>query len=398
MNAKTLRQLDAPPTLKGFAAKHSIVTSADATEINDSQKAILRTQIEDFDALTDAREAAAHLAEIIEAEERAEININPADVKVHDDCTIEIAETSHGLSDVGFSMFARAIGPSGSASYLRNVDVDLRAHNMRALLAKRDAPLKLRTRKAVGDGREIFSIVTHTYPTVYASDVLRKVATRAAVDAKGLWTYDPNSTRVSFKEMMRQEINPHSYRHSADDIFQVGREWSLRDDGASSVRMALLTFRQACANMLMLSQSDAFIKRVRHRGDRSSMMTRVDNLFSQTAEFTRLFSQSWSAARSTKWCADEQPSLDVAVSAYGLLLNQKHLPPSKDADMLAADLGVAWLAEPGNTVADLVNGATRYARTLSVTNSDCFRSQELEAAAGNLLALPAKTWEAARRL
>ena len=397
MNAKTLRQLDAPPTIKGFAAAHSIVTSADATEIDENQKAILRMQIENFDALSDAREAAAHIAQIIEAEERSEIYIKPADIKVYDDCTVEIAETSHGLSDVGFSMFARAIGPSGSTSYLRNVDVDLRAYNMRALLATRTEPLKLRTRKAVDGGREIFSIVTHAYPTVYASDVLRKVATRAAVDAKGLWTYDPNTTKVSFKELMRQEINPDTYRHSADDIFQVGREWSLRDDGASSVRMALLTFRQACANMLML-QSDAFIKRVRHRGDRSSMMTRVDNLFGQTAEFTRLFSQSWSAARSTKWCADEQPSLDVAISAYALLLNRKHLPSSKDADMLAADLGVAWLAEPGNTVADIVNGATRYARTLSVTNSDCFRSQALEAAAGSLLTLPAKTWEATRRL
>lgn len=398
MNAKTLRQLGAPPTVKGFAAAHSIVTSAGATELSEDGKAILRREIEEFDALPDARDAASHIAQIIEAEQREEINIDPKTVKVHDDCTIELAETTHGLSDIGFSMLARAIGPSGSTSYLRNVDVDLRAHNMRTLLSRHDEPIKLRTRNtATGDGREIFSIVTSTYPTVYASDVLRRVATRAATDAKGLWTYNPNTTKVCFRELMRQEINPDTYRHSADDVFQIGREWSLRDDGASSVRMALLTFRQACANMLML-QSDAFIRRVRHRGNRESMMGRVDNLFSRTSEFTRLFSESWNAARITKWCSDEHPSLDVAVSAYALLLNKQHLPSSKDADMLAADLGVAWLAEPGNTVADIVNGATRYARTLSVTNSDCFRSQKLEAAAGALLTLPAKTWEATRRL
>lgn len=398
MNTMTTLTLKAPPTIRGFAAAHPLMVSRDGTEISDTQKSILRSQIESFDALTDARDAAAHLATIIEAEERDTVILKPTDIHVGDDCAVRIAEEDYGISDVGFTMLARAIGPSGAASYLRAVPVELRAHNIKALLAHRTEPLKLRTRNGADPGsREIYSIVSDSYPSVYASDILRRVATRAATDAKALWTYDPNTTRVSFKELMRQEINPDTYTHSSDDVFQVGREWSLRDDGSTSVRMALLTFRQLCANMLMLA-TDSFMKRVRHRGDVTSMLTRVDGLFDQTSEFTRIFSESWNAARHTRWATDEEPRLDTAIDAYGYLLAHKHLPASKDKDLLAADLGVAWMAEPGNTVADLVNGVTRYARTQPATNTQKFRAQELETAAGTLLSVPTKTWEATRRL
>jgi hypothetical protein len=247
----------------------------------------------------------------------------------------------------------------------------------------------------VDGGREIFAITDANYPDVYANSVLRRIASNADPDAKSEWTYDANTTRVNFKELMRQEISPSDYKHSADDVFQIGRSWSMRDDGSTSVKMNLLTFRQLCANMLILA-ADSYLKHVRHRGEDHKILGRIDKLFDQTAGFSEMFSRKWGASRLIKW--NENPTLDAAIAAYGLLINKRHIPVTGDRDLFAATLGTKWLEEPGDTVADLVNGVTRYARNASISNSSRFGASELEKSAGKLLMLPAKTWEATRRV
>lgn len=388
-----IRELDAPATMRGFAAQHSLRVSG-STELTKGERSILRKQITDFDALPSARQSAADLASIIEQEERSEIKISTKDITLHDDMTFTFGETNHGISGCGFKTLARAIGPQGATSYLAGVTPELRAHNLRELL-KNPRPLKVRTRNAANAGREIFAITDAHYPDVYANAVLRRIAAKAPTDARAEWTYDANTTRVSFKELMRAEINLDSFKHSSEDVFQIGRAWGIRDDGASSVSMNLLTFRQLCANMTILA-ADTYLKRVRHRGEGEAILGRIDNLFSQTSGFTKLFSEKWAGARATKWNAN--PTLDAAITAYGMLIAKRIVRPIGDRDLFAAHLATNWLEEPGDSVADLVNGITRYARSMSITNSHSFGSSELEQSAGKLLTLPASTWEATRRI
>jgi hypothetical protein len=391
MSASTI-SLKASPTIRGFAASQSLVSSGNY-ELTNGQQSLLRRQIENFNALPSASELAADLADRIDAEERQSAVINIRDIVVDDDMTIKFGDIDHEVTQDAYKALLRGIAPRGAYSYLTGVDVDLRAHNTRALL-QNDGKVKVRTKNGEA-GRVIFGVVPESYPDVYANDILRTVSRKTAPDAKGTFVYDPNTTELSFRELLMQEINPSTYKWSKDDTFQVGRGWSLRDDGSTSIAMNLLLFRQACANMQLLS-ADGYLKRVRHRGHEESVIGRVDDLFKQTGGFVQAFSQAWSNARSVQWASDA--TFDRAAAAYGYLINKKHITPQGDKDVFALTLATMWLEEPGDTVADLVNGITRYTRTGSVSNSSKFGLDKLEMQASNVMTLPSSTWDHLKKI
>jgi len=393
MNAvNNVMAIKAPPTIRGFAASQSVLGSGNYT-ISPGQQSLLRKQIEDFNALPSAPELAASLAGLIEAEDRESTTINIRDIKVDEDMTITFGDVDHKATQDAYRALLRGIAPRGAYSYLTGVAVDLRAHNTRALL-QQDGKVKVRTRTGTEGERVIFGIVPETYPDVYANDVLRTIARQTAPDAKGTYIYDPNTTQLSFRELLRQEINPSDYKWGKDDTFQVGRGWSLRDDGSTSIAMNLLMFRQLCANMQMLA-ADSYLKRVRHRGEVSSVITRVGELFKQTGGFVQHFSSAWSNARSTKWTSD--PTMEHAATAYGMLL-KNYLSPIGDKDVFALSLAASWVEEPGDTVADLVNGITRYAREGQTTNTSKFALDKLELQASEIMTLPDSVWARTRGL
>jgi hypothetical protein len=385
--------LKASPTIRGFASNQSVVGSGNYS-LNAGQQSLLRKQIEDFDALPDATDLASSLADRIEAEERQSTVLNIRDIKVDDEMSITFGEVDHAVTQDAYKALLRGIAPKGAYSYLTGVDVDLRAYNTRTLL-QQEGRVKVRTKNGEHGERVIFGVVPESYPDVYANDILRTISRQTADNAKGTYVYDPNTTQLSFRELLRQEVNPSSYKWGADDTFQVGRGWSLRDDGSTSIAMNLLMFRQLCANMQLLS-ADSYLKRVRHRGQEENVIARVSELFKQTGGFVEHFSKQWSSARSVTW--NEDGSFDKAITTYGMLINTKKLSSIGDKDLFALSLATAWLEEPGNTVADLVNGVTRYARTGSVSNSSKFALDKLEMQASQLMTIPTNTWEKTRKL
>jgi hypothetical protein len=394
MNAvNPIVSLKAPPTIRGFALSQPITGSGNYT-LSAGEQSLLRKQIEDFDALPDASSLASSLASRIEGEERKSTTINIKDIRVGDDMSIKFGDVGHSVTQDAYKALLRGIAPKGAYSYLTGVDVDLRAYNTRALL-QQDERIKVRTKNGEEGERVIFGVVPEAYPDVYANDVLRTISRQTATDAKGTYVYDPNTTQLSFRELLRQEVNPSSYKWSKDDTFQVGRGWSLRDDGSTSIAMNLLMYRQICSNMQMLA-ADSYLKRVRHRGQESSVIARVGELFKQTGGFVEHFSTAWSSARSTRW--NDDTSFDKAVAAYGYLINSRKVSAIGDKDLFAMSLATAWLEEPGDTIADLVNGVTRYARTGAVSNSSRFALDKLELQASDLMTLPANTWEHTRKV
>ena len=395
MNKSTLFSLKAPPTLQGFAKSHSIVLNR--AEISDHQRSALRKTVDDYNALPPAKQAALDLIQRIREEERDEHLINPKDIKVEDDTSFTFGGESHPLSSTGFKGIVRSIAPSGALTYLSNIDVDLRAYNLRQLLAKKDKPLKVRTRKgAEGEGREIFSIVGHEYPDVYSDNILETIFKKADPESRGLFKYNPNTTALSFRELTQAPIDVSSYKHSSEEVFKVGREWFLRDDGATSIALSLMMFRQLCANMAILSPDVLNYKKIRHRGEPKAVLGRVERLYDQTGSFTKMFVEKWGASRITQFHAN--PTVDIVADIYGHLLNRRKLNAyGNDKNVLAACFAQGWSNEPGNTVADLINGVTRYARNYATTNSGPFTARQLESDAGNLLALGSTFWDGTKR-
>lgn len=382
--------LDQGASADGFASQGAIVSSRGTVDTRAQQ--ILRKEIDNFESLPGARAAAYDLGQRITKEERKSIVVKAADVHIDDDCVLTIGDEQHLLTRSSLPALCRQLGHTNGAAYLAAVPPDLRAHNLRALLKKADGPLQLRTRNDTrNDTRQIYAFLSKDYPAYDATAVLQHIAATAQTDAKAEWRYQFETTRVEFKELQRQEINPDNYVYNKD-VFQIGKVWSLLDTGSAAIRAALLTFRRVCANMILVRSSDEFVVRAIHRGDIAKMVLRVgdasDRMGHAAAEFTR----AWNTVRAID--ALPAPTMDYAVKLYERLIDRKMLPTTKaDIPLAVAGMAMAWSAEPGVQAADVINGVTRYARDLAIGGASPFMAEEYEAAAGALTVLPYREWE-----
>jgi hypothetical protein len=382
----------ADDTSHGFSTPHATLASQGEAV---SKGTLIRRRItEHVQSLPTARDAAFDLARIIDAENREARVLRNNEITLSDDGTWCAGGDKLRISRDAFTSLMAKVGGAGAASYLSGVDPDLRAYNVRALLAKNPNDLR---KYAVRDGRdgqrEIYAIMGENYPLVGAKETLDQIARRAPTDSRAEWRYDPNSTRVEFKELMRSEVTPTLKQW--DDVFQIGRAWSLKDNGAAAIKVALLTFRMACSNMLIWREDNSYAVRVLHRGAASSVAERLLDGFNEVGDLLRSFTYRWAGVRDIR--ALESPTMDHAIRTFEHLIDTKRLPVSKKhAPVAVAGLSVAWTAEPGDSAADVINSVTRYARDLVTSPTEHFAADELEAAAGGLMQLTPSQWDAIR--
>ncbi|MGA1354109.1 MAG: hypothetical protein ACO32I_04945 [Candidatus Limnocylindrus sp.] len=384
-----LSTIPAPAAVNGFASEGPTVSSRGT--YNAKTESVLRREISDFEALPSARAAAFTLVEMLQKEQRQTLVCKPKDIKIGDDAAITLADEQIMFSKQAFQGLCRQLGWSGAAGYLSAVSPELRAYNLRALLrgSSLDA-LQIRVRVAPSGERSVYAVVGQDYPAADGITVLQHIASHAPTDAKADWRYSYANTRIEFKELLRQEINPKNYVFNKD-VFQIGRAWNIVDTGAAAIRAALLTFRRQCANMILVQSNEDFIMRAVHRGDLDAMQRKLVNVTSSLGDASAKFISAWDSARDIRVLPDA--TMDYAVKMYERLAADKYLPVTKaDAPLVVAGLAMAWSDEHGVSVADIVNGITRYARDLSVKGSRPFVVEEFESAAGDLLTLPARQW------
>lgn len=374
----------------GFASDGGIVSSRG--DVDTRAKTILRREIDNFEALPSARAAAYELSQRIIGEERKSVLIKARDIKVSDDCVLSYGDEQHKLTRGALPALCRSLGHASGASYLAGVSPELRAYNLRALL-NADKQLQLRTRNDFepDGGRQVYAIVGPDYPQTDAAAVLQHIASTAPTDAKADWRYQFATTRVEFRELQRQEINPDDYVYNKD-VFQIGKLWSILDNGAAAIRAALLTFRRACANMILVRATDEYVVRTIHRGNDARMSARLRDTSEHMGHAAAQFTQAWNCVR--KVDALPAPTMDYAVKMYEQLIAQRLLPTSKaDAPLAVAGMAMAWSEEPGVRAADIINGVTRYARDLAVRGDAPFLVEDYEAAAGVLTTMPYRDWQ-----
>lgn len=383
--------LDQGGAANGFASDGGIVSSRG--DVDGRAKVILRREISDFEALPSARAAAYDLSQRIVGEERKSVLLKARDIKISDDCVITLGDEQHKLTRGALPGLCRALGHANGGAYLASVSPELRAHNLRTLLSTRDKALQLRTRNSFepDNGRQIYALVGPDYPQTDAAAVLQHIASTAPTDAKADWRYQFATTRVEFRELQRQELNPDDYVYNKD-VFQIGKLWSIIDNGAAAIRAALLTFRRACANMISIRSSEEYVVRTIHRGDDARMGARLRDTSDHMGHAAAQFVQAWNCVR--KVDALPAPTMDYAVKMYEQLIQRGLLPTSKaDAPLAVAGMAMAWSEEPGVFAADIINGVTRYARDMSVRGNAPFQVEEYEAAAGALTIMPYREWQ-----
>jgi hypothetical protein len=383
--------LDQSGAANGFASDGAIVSSRG--QADGRAKVILRREISDFEALPGARAAAYDLSQRIAREERKSVLLKTRDIKVSDDCVLTFGDEQHVLTRGALPGLCRMLGHTNGGAYLASVSPELRAHNLRTLLAQSDKAIQLRTRNNFepDGGRQVYALVSADYPQTDAAAVLQHIASTAPTDAKADWRYQFATTRVEFRELQRQEINPDDYVYNKD-VFQIGKLWSILDNGAAAIRAALLTFRRACTNMIIVRASDEYMVRTIHRGDDVRMGARLRDTSDRMGHAAAQFTQAWNGVR--KVDALPAPTMDYAVKMYELLIQRGLLPTAKaDAPLAVAGMAMAWSEEPGVRAADIINGVTRYARDMSVHGNAPFMVEDYEAAAGALTVMPYRDWQ-----
>ncbi len=381
--------IDQAPDTAGFAQSARVFASR-GTIASRATRTILRKEIEDFDALPSAREAAYDLGQLIRAEERSSDLLHTKDIRVEDDGSLVFGDVAHTLTRPAFAALCRRLGYGSAANYLSDVPVDLRAYNLRRLLSDFAGNLRVCTRNDTEDARQVYAVVSDNYAAVDATYVLDMIAASAPTDAKADWRYASYSTRLEFKELHRQEINPDDYTYTRD-VFQIGKSWSVEDTGSAAVRAALLTFRRVCANMILVRSSDEFTVRTVHKGDVLKMQNKLSTSADMLGSSAQKFLSAWRTVRGVDVLP--APTMDYAIKVYQHLIDQKLLPTLKaDAPTALAGMALAWSAEHGSSAADIINGVTRYARDLAVDGARPFDVEAYESAAGVLTTLPYRTW------
>lgn len=382
----TLQETATRSHSNGFSVEHSMSASRGGDGPH-----VRRAVLPNIDLLPPARDAAFDLARRIEKEERSSALYKHSEIKVLDDGKWKLGDEELFISRGAFATFANGLSVTSAGSYLANVDPDLRAYNVRHLLNKApDNVRKFAMRNSPAGGREIYAVMGQDYPLVGAIQTLDQIARRAPTDARAEWRYDPNTTRVQFKELLQNKINPSPERALAD-AFQVGRSWSMRDNGATSISIALLTFRMLCSNMLVWAETKNQPVRIVHRGLVENVTRRLLEGFDDVTDMVRTFTYRWSGMREQRALA--APTLDHAVRALEYMVSQRLLPiPKLDAAVPLAGMAMAWTEEPGGTAADIINAVTRYARDMTTDASQHFLPDELEVAAGDLMHLSASRW------
>ena len=375
----------------GFAKPWNAI---DNSSLTSKQVEALTSDVNAFDILPSAHEMAEELIVTIRAEERAIVPIKRKDITLEEDGTVRLGETDMLFSKDGAFQLANAIGPRGAGRYICGVDRELRTMNLRYLLdLEPDESIKLRTRNASdGNGREIYSVTNNKYPDVGAAAVLSRIAARTPPESRAVYTYDPTSTRVTFREMLRPNITPSTF--NLRDVFKVGRAWTLKDDGNTSIQAALLVFRHMCANMAMLNADSFKLPSVRHRGEESRVLDRVNGLFEASGPAIAKFSETWAwAMKHAVLPASCDNEFTATQEIYTYLLRNKLIPcATSDIPELSLKLSLAWAEEPGGFVSHYINGLTRVARDMPRQKSNLWRKEAYETAANKLLSLPASRW------
>jgi hypothetical protein len=378
---EALRTIGIVPTPPVYAA---------GSVVNDTGVENFRLSRLEFDKLPTVREAVADVKARIAAEKRADIIVPVRDLRMNPDGSITRGSGDVWLEKNGLRQLLsrakvfpdayrvmEAAPPATRAAFFN----DMVKHYADTTL--KDARVTLRGRMNPDTNRpQAYAFVGPGYA---AFDGDRVIGTLADVfggnrDTRAEIVYDPNDTSI------RADVLYHADRMvdlSAGDVFKGGFRLRTADDASSSIRGGGLAYRNLCLNLIIVATETSDLFRRIHRGSVGDVAASVREAATRVIGAFDAFADDWGRLRTT-----DITKVEVYGTTYSSVPDA--LTGLVDAGRIdlavARDTAVEWLlsgyeAEPGETLADLINAVTRIH---SVEKVPAYAVERAEDAAGLL--------------
>ena len=236
--------------------------------------------------------------------------------------------------------------------------------NQRAprILANRPG-LLLRTREAVdGYGRSLFGVVSPTYGVCDVDQVARMLREELPAEVAATMVYNPDETTMTFEAVSMRDVPP-----TVGEVWKVGLKGGTGDNGGTGSRYRGFGgfWRTVCRNLTTeeLAAVDRLHQRHRGEGVADKIREQIRVGWDALRPAFEQFSNRWEVLNQTA-AVDLFGGADVAEAIAEMVAKTTHGKALVKASEIERDALVQMLlhthsAEPGETVADVVNAVTR---------------------------------------
>lgn len=371
-----------------------------------------RASREEHDALPAVGPACTDFIAQIVAEKRDTIPMNVADTRMTKDgllalrggARLQVTEHAFG-SLVGYQT---GIGGSG---YLQKCWPELRAINYnhwvtaigndeivtrnkltgKALEEWSPRRMALRTREAATGPREVFAVVSPSYPAFDVDKIAAALRVAMPDEARCSIVYD--GRRATFDIQFHSNVQPHHY--VAGEFFKAGIRVRTDDTGGGSIVGSTCIFQNLCLNLIIIDRQEQSLFRIRHMGSIEALAKK----FREGIEGAMLkldhFLRAWDYAVETNVLQDAlaPEGVDVPMSIeealpglFNGIIERELVPVRGKRTETIPQLIEMWKkdtsAAAGATRGAIVNAFTRYAHEVE---SDPFEGDLIERSVSKLL-------------
>jgi hypothetical protein len=318
------------------------------------------------------------LASRIRAERRTTLTARLADCRI--DATGKLDRGKGGialLDQAWVGLCQRA--PSDVPPALRG--------NVNAWIARKgDADAHLRILRPEGREPAAFAVVSDRYQPFDGDEAAALIKRTLPAECRGSVRYQGDGGRWQVEAQLARPVNAPGVNRE-DEIHSIGIRFRGADNGTGSVQWDAKAIRWLCANGIKIADT-ALLGRVRHVGSRERF---TEGLIAATVAAERAaasFATRWGNANAQRFtCADSGEALTAEEAIRRLVSHGSlHVPHARD---LEEQILKAWEAERGDSVASVINAATRTAHTGEWRSP--WYQDDLEDQAGELLYQPVYT-------
>lgn len=233
-----------------------------------------------------------------------------------------------------------------------------------------------------GNGQPgFFAFLGKDYAVVDGDKLLETLYERVEGQGyRGTMLYDAESTRLKVDGFIHA---PKELDVRVGDIFQGGWQARGNDQGGGSIVVDFNALRVRCVNLTTISAYMNALRRV-HRGKADEILSDFSGAVESIDEAFSIFAEDWGILRKTSVQKIKLygATYDDVPSALDALVRQGKIAKSLGDKVAVEAMLTGWRAEPGETLADLINAVSRAAWQ---SDFDQLDREQLEREAGDLI-------------